>query len=174
MEGVVDVSRGLSEQTNLLYLNAAIKAVRNGEYVVADDEVRALWQRTQDSIAEINTIIAGLTPRVERELTAIQSGVERSSECVVKAEGTKVNLETINTIINEILGLNYQIATSTEEMSSVSNELKANAVTISGLADESIKSACKTHETMKNTEQALENEEVLVEQFIRKLNRAHR
>ncbi|MAD89595.1 MAG: diguanylate cyclase [Pseudoalteromonas sp.] len=172
---VVDVIRGISEQTNLLALNAAIEAARAGEqgrgFAVVADEVRALAQRTQESTKEIDTIIANLRTRAERAVQAIQNGVDKSTDCVTQAEGAQASLESINAIVNDISGLNYQIATATEQMSGVSNELNNNAVHISQLANDSMQSSDKTIATMSKTQESLNAQTALVDQFIKKFVR---
>lgn len=139
ISSVLEVIRGISEQTNLLALNAAIEAARAGEqgrgFAVVADEVRTLAQRTQESTEEINSMIHKLQNGAKDAVTAMDEGIETARYSVDQADQAGESLNSISAVIGIITDLSIQVATATEEQSSVVEELNSHILNIKNMSD---------------------------------------
>jgi methyl-accepting chemotaxis protein len=135
---VIDVIRGVAEQTNLLALNAAIEAARAGEqgrgFAVVADEVRTLASRTQQSTADIQGMLSQLQQGVQRAVEGMNASATMTNEAVNSASDAGQSLSGIGAAVQEITNMAIQIATAVEEQSSVTAEIDKNLVEINQLA----------------------------------------
>ena len=169
ISGVLDVIRGVSEQTNLLALNAAIEAARAGEhgrgFAVVADEVRNLAKKTSESTDEIHIMITQLQ---EGSKTAVDSVSKSREQAILGYDAAQKTNDVLTEIVNNvqhISDLNTQIATATEEQSAVINEINVHVVNISDSTDQSAEASEnieKSSNSLKSMAVSLNN---LVERF---------
>lgn len=154
---VLDVIRGIADQTNLLALNAAIEAARAGEqgrgFAVVADEVRTLAKRTQDSTSEIQLMIEKLQSGAKDAVQRMDQSKSRATACVDNSRASGESLTEITGSVASISDINQQIAAATEEQNTAIEEIRRTVEVINEHVE---KTAAGSKETASSSEHTTE------------------
>ena len=171
---VLEVISGIADQTNLLALNAAIEAARAGEqgrgFAVVADEERSLATLTQDSTAKINVMLQSLTASAVSAVTAMNHTTDSGQKVAKNTSLVTGSLGSMTGSIVEINDLSTQIATESEQQSSVTEEISRNMHTI----QEMVQELSKNGQDTKISVQSLTDENEALAALVARFNKLTR